>query len=64
MRRLRLRTLRWLALLLFFALFAGIVMRWISLERWQWAVEHTTETSRPREPLTPSPEPTPPRPKV
>ena len=33
MRRFRLRTLRWLALLLFIGLFGAIVLRWISLER-------------------------------
>ena len=33
MRKFRLSTLRWLALLLFLALFAAIVLRWISLER-------------------------------
>ena len=33
MRKFRLSTLRWLALLLFFALFGAIVLRWISLER-------------------------------
>jgi hypothetical protein len=32
-RKFRLRTLRWLALLLFIALFGAIVLRWISLER-------------------------------
>jgi len=32
-RKFRLSTLRWLALLLFLALFAAIVLRWISLER-------------------------------
>ncbi len=33
MRKFRLRTLRWLALLLFIALFGAIVLRWISLEK-------------------------------
>ncbi len=33
MRRFRLSTLRWLALILFIGLFAAIVLRWISLER-------------------------------
>ncbi|MGI8435354.1 MAG: glycoside hydrolase family 75 protein [Chthoniobacterales bacterium] len=33
MRKFRLRTLRWLALLLFIGLFSAIVLRWISLER-------------------------------
>ncbi|MBA3962659.1 MAG: hypothetical protein H0X40_12260 [Chthoniobacterales bacterium] len=33
MRKFRLRTLRWFALLLFLGLFAAIVLRWISLER-------------------------------
>ena len=33
MRKFRLSTLRWLALLLFLGLFAAIVLRWISLER-------------------------------
>ena len=33
MRKFRLRTLRWLALLLFLGLFGAIVLRWLSLER-------------------------------
>lgn len=33
MRKFRLSTLRWLALLLFLGLFGAIVLRWISLER-------------------------------
>ncbi len=33
MRKFRLSTLRWLALLLFIALFGAIVLRWISLEK-------------------------------
>ena len=33
MRRFRLSTLRWLALILFIGLFGAIVLRWISLER-------------------------------
>ncbi|MDQ3115414.1 MAG: hypothetical protein M3Q86_02195, partial [Verrucomicrobiota bacterium] len=33
MRKFQLRTLRWVALLLFLGLFSAIVLRWISLER-------------------------------
>lgn len=65
MRRFRLRTLRWLAALLFLGLFAAIVLRWISLERWRWHLEQAVATA-PRialpEPTT-KPEPTPAKPK-
>ncbi len=41
MRRFRLRTLRWVAALLFLALFTAIILRWVSLERWAWNVART-----------------------
>ncbi len=65
MRRFRLRTLRWLAALLFLALLVAIVLRWVSLERWRWDVEQA-EASSPRVAIltpTPKPEPTPAKPK-
>ena len=64
MRRFPLRTLRWLALLLFAAAFVAIILRWISLERWRWSVEHTSESSRPLISPTPIPDPTPPKQRV
>ena len=35
MRRFRLRTLRWLFLLLLCGLLTAIILRWVSLERWR-----------------------------
>lgn len=52
MARLRLSTLRRVALVLLGALFAAIVLRWISLERWHWQVSGAPETLAP---LFPSP---------
>ena len=40
MRRFRLRTLRWFLLLLLAGVLTAIIMRWISLERWRWNLEH------------------------
>ena len=57
MAKIRLRTWRWLVLLLFGALFAAIIYRWISLERLQRFVP--TEIFG-----TPTPEPTATRPPV
>ncbi|PYJ70069.1 MAG: hypothetical protein DME76_06840 [Verrucomicrobia bacterium] len=57
MGKIRLRTWRRLVLVLFAALFAAIVYRWISLEQWQRAT--ATEI-----PGTPTPAPTPTRPPV
>ncbi len=65
MRKFRLRTLRWLVLLLFLAVFAAVVMRWISLERWRWSLLHSEAV--PIETITPPPllpEPTAPRVRV
>lgn len=60
MRKIRLRTLRFFALLLLAAVLTAIVLRWISLEQW-----HRTQFS-PREPVeieipekTPTPAPSP-----
>ncbi|MGZ4966278.1 MAG: glycoside hydrolase family 75 protein [Chthoniobacterales bacterium] len=64
MRRFRLRTLRWLVLLLFLALFAAIVMRWISLERWRWDLLHTEATPMETETPIPIPEPSVPKQRV
>jgi glycosyl hydrolase group 75 (putative chitosanase) len=55
--RIRLRTWRRLVLVLFGALFAAIVYRWISLERLQRVAPAEI-------PVTPTPEPTPTRPPV
>jgi Fungal chitosanase of glycosyl hydrolase group 75 len=54
-RKFRLSTLRWLALLLFLGLFAAIVLRWISLER----LRLTTQKLGFPAPLTPTPPPVP-----
>jgi hypothetical protein len=65
-REFRLRTLRWFALLLFLGLMAGIILRWISLERWHWDLQRNANVATPPavEPTPPKPSPTPPRPKV
>ena len=52
MRKLGLSTLRRIVLLIFFALFVAITLRWISLERWRWTMTHAEEIE------TPSPTPT------
>ena len=51
MRKLGLGTLRRIVLLIFFALFVAITLRWISLERWRWTMTHAEE-------IEPSPTPT------
>ena len=56
MRKFRLRTLRWLALLLFLGVFGAIVLRWISLERLRLGLQklavplHPTPTATPEIP--------------
>ena len=61
MRKFRLRTLRWLALLLFLALFSAIVLRWISLERLRLSMQRlgpstfSTPTATPELAPTPTP---------
>ena len=62
MRKFRLSTLRWLALLLFLALFAGIVLRWISLERLRLSLLRLTAQATPTPTETPEILPTPSRP--
>ena len=52
MRKLGLGTLRRIVLLIFFALFVAITLRWISLERWRWTITHAEEIE------TASPSPT------
>ncbi len=52
MRKLGLGTLRRIVLLIFFALFVAITLRWISLERWRWTLTHAEEIE------TASPSPT------
>ena len=52
MRKLGLGTLRRIVLLIFFALFVAITLRWISLERWRWTMAHAEEIE------TASPSPT------
>jgi Fungal chitosanase of glycosyl hydrolase group 75 len=50
-RKLGLGTLRRIVLLIFFALFVAITLRWISLERWRWTMTRAEE-------IEPSPTPT------
>ena len=45
MRKLGLGTLRRIVLLIFFALFAAVTLRWISLERWRWTITRAEEAS-------------------
>ena len=52
MRKLGLGTLRRIVLLIFFALFVAITLRWISLERWRWTMTRAEEIE------VPSPTPT------
>lgn len=64
MRRSGVRTLRRLVLLLFSAVLAAIILRWISLERWRLSLaQGPPEPAGLIEP-TPAPLPTPPRPQV
>jgi hypothetical protein len=60
---LGLGTLRRIVLLIFFALFAAITLRWISLERWRWTITRAEEPS-PTPTATPAPSATPTRPPV
>jgi hypothetical protein len=46
-RKLGLGTLRRIVLLIFFALFVAITLRWISLERWRWTMTRTEEIEAP-----------------
>ncbi len=64
MRKLRLQTLRWLALLLFLGLFGAIVLRWISLERLRLGLQRLGPPSHPTPSATPEMIPTPTRPPV
>ena len=59
MRRFRLRTLRWFALLLVAGVMTAIVLRWISLERWHWTQVAPNE---PIEIVVPEKTPVPPQP--
>jgi hypothetical protein len=63
-RKFRLSTLRWLALLLFLALFSAIVLRWISLERLRLTMQRLTPQTLPTPAATPELFPTPTRPPV
>ena len=63
MRRIRLRTLRFLAFLLLAAVLTAIVLRWISLEQWhrtQFAPETPIEIEIPEKTPTPATSPKPP----
>jgi Fungal chitosanase of glycosyl hydrolase group 75 len=53
-RKLGLGTLRRIVLLIFFALFAAITLRWISLERWRWTLTHAEELPSPTPTAAPS----------
>jgi Fungal chitosanase of glycosyl hydrolase group 75 len=46
-RKLGLGTLRRIVLLIFFALFVAITLRWISLERWRWTLTRAEEIEAP-----------------
>ena len=54
MRKLGLGTLRRIVLLIFFALFVAVTLRWISLERWRWTITRVEESS-PTPTAVPSP---------
>ena len=63
MRRIRLRTLRFVAFLLLAAVLTAIILRWISLERWhrtQLAPETPIQIEIPEKSPTPAPAPKPP----
>lgn len=64
MRKFRLRTLRWLALLLFLGLFGALVLRWISLERLRLGWQRLGPPPRPTPSATLPSIPTPTRPPV
>ena len=64
MRRFRLRTLRWVFLLLFAGLLTAIVLRWISLEHWRRNLEDVHVSPVHKLDPTPTPEPKPTRPPV
>lgn len=64
MRKFRLRTLRWLALLLFLGLFGAVVLRWISLERLRLGMQKLGAPPHPTPSATPVIIPTPTRPPV
>ena len=66
MRKFRLSTLRWVALVLFLALFGAIVLRWISLERLRLSMLRLAPQTRPKPTATATLEivPTPTRPPV
>jgi hypothetical protein len=51
---LGLGTLRRIVLLIFFALFVAVTLRWISLERWRWTITRVEEAS-PTPTAAPSP---------
>ena len=58
MRKFRLSTLRRVVLLLFLVLFAAIIYRWISLERWRWQLTRVTgPESEWALPIRPTPSP-------
>lgn len=60
MRKIRLRTLRFFALLLLAAVLTAIVLRWVSLEQWhrtQLAPETPVEAEIPEKTPTPAPSP-------
>lgn len=59
MRKFRLNTLRWVALLLFLALFGAIVLRWISLERLRFTLQRIATEALPTATPLPSELPTP-----
>ncbi len=64
MRKFQLRTLRWLAFLLFLGLFGAIVLRWISLERLRLGMQRLGPLTHPTPSAAPKIIPTPTRPPV
>ncbi|MGI8890124.1 MAG: glycoside hydrolase family 75 protein [Chthoniobacterales bacterium] len=64
MGKFRLKTLRWVALILFLGLFGAIVLRWISLERLRLTIQRLGPITRPTPATTPAIIPTPTRPPV
>ena len=62
MRRFRLSTLRRFVLLLFLLIFAVILYRWVSLERWRWRLMQLAgPESEWAQPIRPTPQPKPTR---
>jgi hypothetical protein len=57
-RRFRLRTLRWLFLLLLCGVLTAIILRWVSLERWRLNLQRAAVSPVRKADPTPTPQPT------